>query len=172
MASIQKRKNVWQVRIRVQGFPTLSRSFDSRKAAQVWANEKDNEQLRGVYRHESDAQKRTLSHLTDRCLVDVTPLMKGAAEDEYKLRALQRTPQSQLAISKLTPFVLAEHRDLRRRAVSSGTVIRELAYISSVVNHARREWGINIPNPVTLVRKPASAQGTRRTSPTTARIND
>jgi integrase len=100
--------------------------------------------------------------LIDRYLVDVTPLMKGAAEDEYKLRALQRATLSQLAISKLTPSVLAKHRDLRLRAVSSGTVIRELAYISSVINHARREWGINIPNPVALVRKPASPQGRDR----------
>ena len=61
MASIQNRNNVWQVRIRIKGFPTLVRSFDSRKAAQVWANEKDNEQLRGIYRDESDAQKTTLA---------------------------------------------------------------------------------------------------------------
>ena len=70
MASIQKRKDVWQVRVRVTGLPTLVRSFDSRKSAQVWANEKDNEQLRGVYRDESDAQKTTLSQLIDRYLVD------------------------------------------------------------------------------------------------------
>jgi hypothetical protein len=81
MASIQKRKDVWQVRVRVTGLPTLVRSFNSRKSAQVWANEKDNEQLRGVYRDESDAQKTTLSQLIDRYLVDVTPLMKSAAVD-------------------------------------------------------------------------------------------
>ena len=57
----------------VTGLPTLVRSFDSRKSAQVWANEKDNEQLRGAYRDESDVQKTTLSQLIDRYLVDVTP---------------------------------------------------------------------------------------------------
>ena len=162
MASIQNRNNVWQVRIRIKGFPTLVRSFDSRKAAQVWANEKDNEQLRGIYRDESDAQKTTLSHLIDRYLADVTPLMKGAAEDQYKLRAIQQRTLSSLPISKLTPTLLAQHRDLRLQAVSSGTVIRELAYISSVINHARREWGVNIPNPVALIRKPSSPQGRNR----------
>jgi integrase len=162
MASIQNRNNVWQVRIRIKGFPTLVRSFDSRKAAQVWANEKDNEQLRGIYRDESDAQKTTLSHLIDRYLADVTPLMKGAVEDQYKLKALQQRTLSHLPISKLTPTLLAQHRDLRLQAVSNGTVIRELAYISSVFNHARREWGVNIPNPVALVRKPSSPQGRNR----------
>jgi integrase len=162
MASIQKRKDVWQVRVRVTGLPTLVRSFDSRKSAQVWANEKDNEQLRGVYRDESDVHKTTLSQLIDRYLVDVTPLMKSAAVDAYKLRALQQRTLSHLPLSKLTPSVLAQHRDLRLRAVTNGTVIRELAYISSVINHARREWGVNIPNPVALVKKPVSPQGRDR----------
>jgi integrase len=162
MASIQKRKDVWQVRVRVTGLSTLVRSFDSRKSAQVWANEKDNEQLRGVYRDESDVQKTTLSQLIDRYLVDVTPLMKSAAVDVYKLRALQQRTLSHLPLSKLTPSVLAQHRDMRLRAVTNGTVIRELAYISSVINHARREWGVNIPNPVALVKKPVSPQGRDR----------
>jgi integrase len=46
--------------------------------------------------------------------------------------------------------------------VGAGTVIRELAYFSSIINHARREWGINITNPVLLVRKPPSPQGRNR----------
>jgi integrase len=57
---------------------------------------------------------------------------------------------------------IAVYRDERLRQVSAGTVIRELAYFSSVINHARREWGINIPNPVQLVKKPASPPGRNR----------
>jgi len=45
---------------------------------------------------------------------------------------------------------VAEFRDQRLKLVSGGTVIRELAYISSIINHARREWSINIDNPVRL----------------------
>lgn len=159
MASIQKRKNVWQVRIRVQGFPTLARSFEFRKAAQVWANEKDNEQLRGVYRDESDAQKTSLGHLTDRHLVDVTPLMKGAAEDEYKLRALQRTPLSHLAISKRTPLYL---RSIATCAFVQSPVERSSA--NSLTSHLSST--MPVPNGVSTSptrspwsRKPASPQG-------------
>ena len=35
-------------------------------------------------------------------------------------------------------------------------------YFSSIINHARREWGINIINPAGLVRKPASPRGRNR----------
>jgi integrase len=51
---------------------------------------------------------------------------------------------------------IAAFRDERLKQVSAGTVIRELAYLSAIINHARREWGINVPNPVQMVRKPSS----------------
>jgi len=54
----------------------------------------------------------------------------------------------------LIPSRIAEFRDIRLKEVSSGTVIRELAYFSSVINHARKEWGINIDNPIPHIRKP------------------
>ena len=37
MASFSNRNNVWQVRIRVKGQPTLTKSFDTHKEAQRWA---------------------------------------------------------------------------------------------------------------------------------------
>jgi integrase len=41
-------------------------------------------------------------------------------------------------------------------------VVRELAYLSSIINHGRREWGINANNPVALVRKPTQPKGRER----------
>jgi integrase len=57
---------------------------------------------------------------------------------------------------------IASFRDERLKEVSAGTVIRELAYLSAIINHARKEWGINVPNPVQMVRKPQSPQARSR----------
>ncbi len=162
MASISKRNDVWQVRIRIKGYPTLSKSFDNQRAAKVWATEKENELLRGVYQDDSNTKSITLGQLIERYLLEVTPLMKGAHEDGYRLRALQRMPISKHSLFSLTPAVVARHRDHRLKSVAAGTVIRELAYISSAINHARREWGINLSNPVQMVRKPPSPEGRNR----------
>jgi len=124
VASIQKRKDVWQVRILVKGFPTLTKSFESQRLAKVWATQKENELLRGVYRDTSTVQKTTLSQLIDRYLVEVTPHMKGAHEDTYRLRALQRMPISKHSLSSLSPSAIAGHRDARLESVAAGTVIR------------------------------------------------
>jgi integrase len=65
-------------------------------------------------------------------------------------------------MTALTPIRVAEYRDERLQIVSAGTVIRELSYFSSIINHSRREWGINISNPVPLVKKPTTPQGRNR----------
>jgi hypothetical protein len=59
-------------------------------------------------------------------------------------------------MTALTPIKVAEYRDERLQIVSKGAVIRELSYFSSIINHARREWGITMVNPIHLVKKPAN----------------
>jgi integrase len=65
-------------------------------------------------------------------------------------------------MTALTPIKVAEYRDERLQIVSNGAVIRELSYFSSIINHARREWGITMVNPIPLVKKPQSPQGRNR----------
>jgi integrase len=62
----------------------------------------------------------------------------------------------------LTPQKIAQHRDERLKEVAPATVIRELSYFSSIISYARKEWGININNPVALVTKPKNPQGRSR----------
>ena len=83
-------------------------------------------------------------------------------EDKYRLNAMARHWIGNLSMLQLTPLKVAEYRDERLKTVSAGAVIRELAYISSITNHARREWGINMVNPVPYVKKPTAPPGRNR----------
>jgi integrase len=65
-------------------------------------------------------------------------------------------------MATLTSAKIAKYRDERLQEIKPSTVVRELAYFSSIINHARREWGLNTPNPVLGVRKPAQPQGRNR----------
>ena len=95
-------------------------------------------------------------------MAEVLPSMKGAPEDSIRLRAICRRPICKNSIAALTPAKIAAYRDLRLTEVAPGTVVRELAYLSSIINHGRREWGINANNPVALVRKPTQPKGRER----------
>jgi integrase len=162
MATLRKRKNGhWQARVR-KANQSISKTFINKADAERWAKQVEVDMQKGSYTNLVLAERTTLGELIDRYIEEVIPTMRGALEDRFRLKALQRRTLSKLSMTALTPAKIAEYRDQRLTQVSSGTVIRELAYISSIINQARREWGINIDNPVRLVRKPQSPQGRNR----------
>jgi integrase len=162
MATLRKRKNGhWQARVR-KANQSISKTFINKADAERWAKQVEVDMQKGSYTNLVLAERTTLGELIDRYIAEVLPTMRGALEDRFRLKALQRRTLSKLSMTALTAAKIAEYRDQRLTQVSSGTVIRELAYISSIINQARREWGINIDNPVRLVRKPQSPQGRNR----------
>jgi integrase len=154
MASFRYRSNQWQARVRRKGYPDQTKSFTTREGAEKWARSIESDMDRGQFANVREAQHTTLGDLIGRYLIEVTPLMKGASEDAIRLRAIMRKPIAKWSMENLTATRIAAYRDERLTEVGAGTVIRELACLSSIINHSRREWGINLPNPVQMVRKP------------------
>lgn len=163
MATFRNRNGKWQARIQRQGQVPVSKSFNTRQDAERWARQVEAQMDQGRFVSLRLDERTTLGELITRYMAEVTPLMKSVEADLIRLAALKRNPLCKLNLVALTPARVAEYRDQRLKLVSGGTVIRELAYISSVINHARREWGVNIDNPVRLVRKPPTPQGRSRT---------
>lgn len=162
MASFRKHGNGWQGRIRRRGYPDITKTFEAKSDAEKWARAVETEIDKGQYANINEAQRTSLSDLITRFLVEVTPTMKGATEDTIRLKAIMRKPIARWSMANLSAARIAAYRDERLKQVSNGTVIRELAYLSSIINHARREWGITTPNPVQHVRKPSSPAGRTR----------
>ncbi|WP_295550131.1 site-specific integrase [Limnohabitans sp. Rim8] len=162
MASYRQRNGKWQARVLRDGYPAQTKTFATKADAEKWARSIEAAIDRGVFVNVSEAQRTTLGDLIGRYLVEVTPTMKGAPEDTIRLKAIMRKPIARWSMANLSATRIAAYRDERLKEVGAGTVIRELAYISAIVNHARREWGINVPNPVQMVRKPQSPQARSR----------
>ena len=156
MASIRRHGNRWQVRVRRHGYPDQTKSFQSQHEAEKWARSIETEIDKGQFVNIHEAQRTTFSEVIERYLAEVTPSMKGAADDTIRLKAIMRRPIARWSMANLSAARIAAYRDERLKEVGPGTVIRELAYLSAIINHARREWGIRVPNPVQMVRKPAS----------------
>lgn len=163
MASIRNRKGVWQARITRKGQTSVSKSFLSKQDAERWARQIESEIDRGTYTNTSLAERTLFKDIIERYIQEVTLQTRSMKEDRYRLGAMMRHWIGGLTMIQLTPAKVAQYRDERLKIVSAGAVIRELAYISSIVNHSRREWGINMTNPVPFVKKPPSPQGRNRT---------
>jgi len=163
MASIRNREGKWQARITRQGHSPISKSFLSRQDAERWARQVEADIDRGSYTNVALAERTLLKDVIERYIQEVTLQTRSMREDRYRLGAMMRHWIASLSMIQLTPTKVAQYRDERLNKVSASTVIRELAYISSIINHSRREWGINMTNPVPFVKKPPSPQGRNRT---------
>jgi integrase len=162
MASFRQHGNGWQGRVRRRGYPDIVKTFQTKADAEKWARAVESEIDKGQFVSVNEAQRTTLGDVIARYLEEVTPSMKGASEDTIRLKAIMRKPIARWSMANLSAARIAAYRDERLKEVSPGTVIRELAYLSAIINHSRREWGINVPNPVHMVRKPQSPQARSR----------
>jgi integrase len=162
MASIRNRNGKWQARITRKGEQPVAKTFQSKQDAERWARQIESDIDKGSYTNQVLADRSLFKDIIDRYVQEVTLKTRSMREDTFRLKALARHPIAELKMTALTPIKVAEYRDERLQIVSTGTVIRELSYFSSIINHARREWGINISNPIPLVKKPAAPQGRNR----------
>ena len=162
MASFRQRSNKWQARVSRDGYPDQVKTFEARVDAERWARSVEAEMDKGQFVNTQEAQRTTLRELILRYVREVTPTMKSEKEDTIRLHAMARKPIANWSLANLSAAKIAAYRDQRLKEVSEGTVIRELAYLSSIINHGRREWGIHIQNPVQHVRKPKSPTGRTR----------
>ncbi|RQT48498.1 tyrosine-type recombinase/integrase [Burkholderia cepacia] len=162
MASIRQRDGKWQVRVRRRGFADEAKTFSTRADAERWARSVETEMDRGSFVSRSEAEANTLEDIINRYIDDVCPTQRSGADAIIRLRATCRNTLAKLSMAALTPKAVAAYRDERLKQVKPATVIRELAFLSAIINHARREWDINVTNPIALIRKPPTPQGRDR----------
>lgn len=162
MASIRQRGSGWQARVTRRGFPAEVKSFRTRQEAETWARSIEVEIDKGLYQSRTSAERTTLADILQRYAEEVTPGKKGARDEAIRLNAMRANRLGKFALANLTPAAVARFRDERLQSVSAGTVLRDLALLSSVLNHARREWGFPIENVAQAVRKPRQPQGRER----------
>lgn len=158
MASILKRGEYsYQAVIRRRGFPSQTKTFDTKAEAQKWARMIERDMDRGAWRDTSAAERSTLGDVLRRYLAEVTPAKKGASIEASKINAILRDPICSQRMTALSGMELAGWRDRRLKQVKGSTTNRELAIISHAIEIGRKEWGLNIENPCRLVRRPAGS---------------
>ena len=162
MATFRNRSGKWQARVQVKGHATLSKTFINKVDAERWAKQVEVEMQKGSYTNLVLAERTTFAEIIERYIVEVLPTMRGGKADFIRLKALARRPIAKLNMVSLTSQKIAQHRDERLKEIAPATVIRELSYFSSIITYARKEWGININNPVALVARPKNPQGRSR----------
>lgn len=187
MATIRERTKrdgtrVFQVQVRMAGFPARTASFRTKRNAERWAKTVEAEMIEGKHFRSVEARRRTVGEAIDRYIKDVLP-GKGDQKPAIRLRWWK----AEIGIVKLadvTPALLVERRDKlvsstyqRAKPESSrsmmkkkggacreykrtpATVNRYLANLGHVFTVARREWHWIAHNPMDGVSKLKEGSG-------------
>lgn len=156
MATIRKRGEYsWEAQVRRQGFPTRTKTFNTRGDAEKWARALESELDRGLFIDRAQSEKKTFGHVCQLYQEKILPRLKGAAADASRLKRL-REKFGKFSLAAITPSMVAEYRDERAKVVSPQTVKHELGLLTRVMKAAVLDFGIPLPHglPTEKIRKP------------------
>lgn len=164
MATIRKRGRSWQAQVRRQGHPPITKSFQQKSDAELWAKQLEVDLERG------DAgiivQKQTSTPLSDllfRYQKEITPKKRGSDAEKYRLKTLLQHEIARIPVRKLTASAVARYRDQRLQLVSSSSVRRELVILRHCLEVARKEWDAPLKeNPVHNIQIPSDWKARER----------
>jgi integrase len=156
LATITKRGGgQWQVKIRKKGYPTQSKTFTIRAQAEKWARLVESEMDRGIFLSSNEAENTTFSDAVRRYIKEVLPSKKHQQSLRSRIRIIE-SALGHLSLAAITPLVVKEYRDYRLETVGSGSVRKELSFISVLLTLCQKEWDIYLPrgNPVASIKIP------------------
>jgi integrase len=168
MASIRRHRSKWQVQVRRQGSPPVSRTFQQRDDAQRWARQTEARiDRQGLSPDPRQLAKLTLGDLLRRFKDTECPKRRGGLNEAIVIAAILGRDVAKVPLSALSRDEFAKYRDLRLKTIKPGTLLRELGLVQAILERARNDWGIPLrENPLKGLRKPKADKGRdRRLSP-------
>lgn len=154
MASIRKRGDRWQAQVRRLGFPLRSKSFLTKRDAEVWVRQVELQvDRRELPPDRAILAKTKLADLVTRYRDEVTPRKKGTEQEKSVLDKFLRHAICQKPLSQLMGSDFAAYRDERLEEVSSATLRRQLNPIHNMFKVAKDEWNYPLgDNPLDKVK--------------------
>jgi len=151
MASIQPHKNGYRAQVYVNGV-RKSATFRTKREADAWASSIENDIRKGEHKQSNG---KTLRDALDRFIIEEIPKKRSQKwfinRSNYHIENIEFIDKK---LSDITTDMFARERDKWLLKKKAGTVIRDLNFLSSVFNVARREWKWIDKNPLTDVRRP------------------
>ncbi|WP_432258643.1 integrase [Cupriavidus sp. TMH.W2] len=151
----------FQAKCRRASFPTVSKTFTNLQDAKAFVRRVERafdlgelppdllpKSAAGQRAASDSGNLATVADLLRKYREDVAPKHRGADLEQMRLDYWLRgeLPFAEVAVGLLTPAHLASYRDARLKVVSAGTVLREFNLLRAVLNVAKMEWGVAVPD--------------------------
>lgn len=169
MATIRKRGDLqWEVQVRRKGFPAQTKTFLSKKDAELWASTIESEIGRGVFIDRNEAEKWTLGEIVEKFTKEFAPLhykVRPDGKEAWRFQAKHLNEAlGKYSLAAVDQKLTTKYRDDRLKKVAGSTVRKELFLLSKILGFAEHECGINLPrgNPIEKIRKPSESKSRDR----------
>lgn len=154
MANITERNGKFHVRVyRKEG--AVCKSFILKKDAMAWARQTEADIQAGRWKQPNPNDDLTLREALERYAKEVTSTKKGAVKEASVIRVIAQERGSTKKLAILKGADIAALRDKWLETLAPATVQRRLAVLSHCFETARKEWLVEVINPVRSIRKPS-----------------
>ena len=157
MPTLRKHYGSWQSIVRIQGHPTLTKSFKSRTDAKRWGVETELK----LRREDAGIAKIKFPKFEDvarRYVEEVSIHKKSHRDERYTILVLFHEAWSSYPIHRIRPTTINNYMAKLSETVSGSTINRRLDVISSMFTTFKKEYGYPVDNPVLSIRRPKKAQ--------------
>lgn len=169
MATIVKRGNRWQAKVRKKGV-VRSQTFETKQRAQQWATKIEYELDAGrIGRGQAEAERTTLVEALDRYLKERLPEIRGARQLTNLVAQLKKCKFRDRTLASISPPEISIWKnelltgEPGREPLSSQSIVHRMNLLSAVYNRASGEWGMeSLNNPVRRIRRPKLPAGRDR----------
>lgn len=143
MASIYKNGKKWRADVKIMiNYEVFrdSRTFTTKAAATVWAEEREKELRRGNI--EKVDLTRTFKEALERYAKEETPKKQSARSEGLRINAILRCEaiNVNLRLTNLNANYFNNYVEYRTKSVSNATINKEMSVIRSVIREAKDNW--------------------------------
>jgi integrase len=144
----------------------VAKTFTTAGFAGRWLMEIEVDSARGLFVDRSEAERQTLGQIIGRYCDEILgeeSEKRGAEKECGHLKTVLGDPVCSVRMASLGSADIAKFRDrMKALEYAPATIVRRLNLIQTIIEHARREWRIHIPeNPAQIVKRPAGADRKR-----------
>jgi integrase len=156
MATFRKRPHGRiEAQIRIKGLPQQTKTFSTKEEAQLWALETELALRRGAVLLAVDRPDITVHDALIEYERKITPRKRGAVQEAYTIRVLQRDPIAKKQLVAVRSADVAQFRDRLLERYAAATTAKFMALLSSLYRESIIEFGFEgLVNPCTNVRWP------------------
>lgn len=144
MGCVRKRGNSWNAQVRISGWRSFTKTFQTKLDAKQWIVTLEKE-LKSKPIPEKNIKNLKLKDLFNKYKFEILPKLKSHKIVTYKLNFLSRLWLGEIKVINLTKGHLEQFCKDRKLVVKDGTIKSELMLIKRIVKIATDKWNYGIP---------------------------